>query len=477
MTRSLTISDTGLRLIKAFEGFRPDDTTLVTGIRVVGYGHRLSADDASAHMSRLEAEELLLEDLEPIEVLINDEVHAPLTQGQYDALCSLGFNIGLDALRQSDIVRALNNGRVLDAANGFDVWRKATINGETYVVDALMRRRTAEKSLFLRNEPAVPAPSAMLSPKKDSLAPLGPTDDGLPRVTEDDAVGVIEEANLTPEVEYTLPWKESADDLTVQADDNDGLVSTEDDLEDTSLVAAESDDLIEDAIDREGSLDLEAELLPEDDSYAEVEDVTPETTSSIAQAADSLGDRLTALLDSDDEGEAQALADALPSSLVDAEDETPRSNLVSFPSKERVLDELVEDAIELTDELPVDAAQANADGEDLYLIDNLAEDDVIRASRDPENSIIDPDGDPAENAARYLERRAEEEAETRTTGGGFWIPLVIGSLLLGASGVLVGRGATQLLSAWGPTAVIAAAITGGLMMLFAVYAFMRGRFA
>jgi hypothetical protein len=49
-------------------------------------------------------------------------------------------------------LRALNNGRVLDAANGFDVWRRAKINGESYVVDALVRRRTAEKILFLRPE-------------------------------------------------------------------------------------------------------------------------------------------------------------------------------------------------------------------------------------------------------------------------------------------------------------------------------------
>ena len=65
----------------------------------------------------------------------------------------------------------------------------------------------------------------------------------------------------------------------------------------------------------------------------------------------------------------------------------------------------------------------------------------------------------------------------KRSGGGFWIPLVIGSTLLGASAVLMGRGATELLSNWGPAAVIAAAITGGLMMLFALYAFVRGRFA
>jgi len=62
--------------------------------------------------------------------MINDSVFAPLSQGQFDALCSLAFNIGPKKFLESDVVRALNNGRVLDAANGFDVWRKGEINGQ-----------------------------------------------------------------------------------------------------------------------------------------------------------------------------------------------------------------------------------------------------------------------------------------------------------------------------------------------------------
>ena len=41
MGRHLNISDMGLKLIKAYEGYRPVDRTLVSGQRVVGYGHRL----------------------------------------------------------------------------------------------------------------------------------------------------------------------------------------------------------------------------------------------------------------------------------------------------------------------------------------------------------------------------------------------------------------------------------------------------
>ncbi|MEL6686877.1 MAG: lysozyme [Pseudomonadota bacterium] len=502
MTRTLTISDTGLRLIKAFEGFRPDDKTLVTGIRVVGYGHRLEADDEPVHMSRMEAEEQLLEDLEPVEILINDEVHAPLTQGQYDALCSLGFNIGLDALRSSDVVRALNNGRILDAANGFDVWRKASVNGDVYVVDALMRRRTAEKSLFLRNDPAVPAPTAMLTPLKDPFAPVGPTDDGLPRVNESPDAGIIEDANLVAQDVEGSAF-DSEFDETVDAfipasslsetvfDDNPANFTVE---TETESEAAQSNDIDDDALKQavevlDEDLDMASDFDPnvilnateqsaDADTTSEADIVVEEeqrAPSSIAEAADSLGDRLTALLDTDEVEEAEVLAEAIPSSLVDPEDNTPRSNLVSFPKRELVLTEEMEAASD--DELTVEIQSPQASDEELVLIDSLAEDDVIRASRDPESQVFDPEGDPVENAMLYLERRASEQQPKAKTGGGFWIPLVLGSTLLGASGVLMGRGATELLSNWGPSAVIAAAITGGLMLLFAFYALMRGRFA
>lgn len=575
MTRTLSISDTGLRLIKAFEGFRPVDRELVTGVRVVGYGHRLDSDDP-VHMSRRGAEEQLLQDLELIEEMVNDEVHAPLSQGQYDALCSLAFNIGPEAFRASDIVRAMNNGRVLDAANGFDVWRKATISGKTYVVDALMRRRTAEKSLFLRNEPAVPAPSALLIPEADPFAPLGPTDDGLPEFTDTTAIGIVpdvaidadddwveDEVSVAPETNLlTLPKINTptqveedefesvdADELDAMASndlDDDGFAEAyddededDDDLEDFDESDLDESDLDEAGIDdaeddfedfesEDDDLDGDANLNlavnddlavlgqdpgqdpgqdlgdepkvddteapvdaddgDDDDIYqlravdaVDVPELEENLQSPIAAAADSLGDRLSALLDSDEEAERDEAVD-LPVSLlqptdmedVDA-DSTSRSNLVSFPKREIVMEEaVVEDTIDVAETVLDDVAEEP--DQKVLVIDNLEADDVMRSSRDPENPVFDPDGDPVENAMRYLERQADEKV-TRKSGGGLWVPLALGGLLVGASAVMIGRGATQVLDAWGPTAATASAITGGVLVLFTIYAAARGRFA
>ena len=194
MSTALSISDVGLRLIKAYEGFRPVDVELVSGQRVAGYGHRVMRGE-SLHLSEKKAGKLLLKDLEPYEAMINDSIFAPLTQSQFDALCSLAYNIGPKKFLESDVVRALNNGRVLDAANGFDVWRKGTINGETYVVDALVRRRTAEKVLFLRpSQRPVRAPRVDLETVAD-MNIAGVTTAAAQPILEDS--GVISQLNFS----------------------------------------------------------------------------------------------------------------------------------------------------------------------------------------------------------------------------------------------------------------------------------------
>lgn len=167
MAHVFKISSFGVKLIKAYEGFRPIETTLVSGQRVIGYGHRFQ-DTEEPVISRKRAEDLLKSDLEAYEDLINENVYAPLSQSQFDALVSLSFNIGPQAFLSSSVLHALNNGRPLAAAAGFDEWRKSVINGKTYVVDALVRRRTAEKSLFLRaTEGVVTAPRHEVPPRQD----------------------------------------------------------------------------------------------------------------------------------------------------------------------------------------------------------------------------------------------------------------------------------------------------------------------
>ena len=161
------VSRAAIELIKSFEGFRELAAQTPEGGWTIGYGHAKTAR-AGARVSEAEAELLLLYDLVEIGAMVNGLVYTPLTQNQFDALICFAFNIGLEGFRRSTVLRRINEGLMLQAACSFDMWRKADFEGERIVVDALVRRRAAEKALFLK--PAggwVPAPSPVLRPKLD----------------------------------------------------------------------------------------------------------------------------------------------------------------------------------------------------------------------------------------------------------------------------------------------------------------------
>jgi lysozyme len=167
MRPRLSVSRSAVELIKAFEGFRAKAARLDDGRWTIGYGHTLTAREG-AEITEADAEALLLYDLIQASHAVNEHVFAPLTQNQFDALVSFVFNIGVRAFRGSPTLRRLNEGRPLDAAMTMELWRKSDLDGERIVVDALVRRRAAEKALFLRpTEGWHPAPTALLVPKID----------------------------------------------------------------------------------------------------------------------------------------------------------------------------------------------------------------------------------------------------------------------------------------------------------------------
>lgn len=171
MTPRHRISRAAIELLKRFEGFRARAAELPDGRWTVGHGHTLTARQG-AEVSEKDAEDLLLYDLVAVAHVINESVFAPLTQNQFDALCSFAFNVGADHFRHSSVLRRLNEGQHLQAACAMEMWRQAEVGGERIVVDALVRRRSAEKTLFLTpvNAAWLPAPSPILRPLVDAGA-------------------------------------------------------------------------------------------------------------------------------------------------------------------------------------------------------------------------------------------------------------------------------------------------------------------
>jgi lysozyme len=158
-------------LIKRFEGYRRKAAQLPDGRWTIGYGHTLTARQG-AEVSEADAEALLLYDVMAVSHAVSEQVHAPLNANQFDALCAFTFNIGLDNFARSSVLKRLNEGAPILAACAMELWRKAEVGGEKIVVDALVRRRAAEKALFLTPEGGVwpTAPSHILKPLVDTDA-------------------------------------------------------------------------------------------------------------------------------------------------------------------------------------------------------------------------------------------------------------------------------------------------------------------
>ena len=162
------VSRAAVELIKRFEGYRMKAAQLPDGRWTLGYGHTLTAR-GGASVSEQDAEALLLYDLITVAHAVNENVYTPLNQNQFDALVCFAFNIGTENFIRSGVLRRLNEGSLLQAACAMEMWRKADFEGERIVIDALVRRRSAEKTLFLTPTDGgwVAAPSSVLRPRID----------------------------------------------------------------------------------------------------------------------------------------------------------------------------------------------------------------------------------------------------------------------------------------------------------------------
>lgn len=152
---------TGLNLIKGYEGLRMSAHYTPNEEWTVGYGHSATARHGMS-VTEGDAERLLRQDVQPIEKTIADTVRAPLNQNEHDAIVSLIFNIGEENWKRSTVLRKLNEGDKLAAARAFEMWTRARVNGELVQLDGLVRRRAAEKSLFL-----MPTDASLVVPTAD----------------------------------------------------------------------------------------------------------------------------------------------------------------------------------------------------------------------------------------------------------------------------------------------------------------------
>ena len=136
-------SNVGIQLIKRFEGLRLTAYKAVSTEKfyTIGYGHYGADVSRETIITAIQAEELLRADLKKFENAVT-ALNRTWTQNQFDALVSFAFNCGAANLK-----RLVANRDTLQIADAFLLYNKA--GGK--VLTGLVRRRKAERALFLKN--------------------------------------------------------------------------------------------------------------------------------------------------------------------------------------------------------------------------------------------------------------------------------------------------------------------------------------
>lgn len=136
----------GLDLIKEFEGLRLEAYQDSVGVWTIGYGHTGPEVHAGMTITQEKAEELLKQDLAYAEKYVERYLTVQVTPNQFAAMVSFTYNLGPHNFKSSTLLRCVNKRNPKDAANEFEKWCKAG----GIVVPGLLRRRKAERDLFLR---------------------------------------------------------------------------------------------------------------------------------------------------------------------------------------------------------------------------------------------------------------------------------------------------------------------------------------
>ena len=157
----MKVSDKLIQMLKHHEGVRQKPYRCPAKLWTIGVGHVLYPrqgalkleerdsvplrDEDNRTFSMEEVDDILRHDLERFERGVERYCPVKLTQGQFDALVSFSFNLGLGGLQRSTLRQKVLRGDFEGAAEEF---LKYTIAGGK-VLKGLVSRRNDERALFL----------------------------------------------------------------------------------------------------------------------------------------------------------------------------------------------------------------------------------------------------------------------------------------------------------------------------------------
>lgn len=141
----MKISNTGLNLIKTFEGCYLKAYRCPAGVLTIGYGCTVGVKEGQT-ITQDQADRMLLAELSRFEKAVNN-LGVEFNQNQFDALVSFAYNLGAGIFKGS-LLTAIKSKDWTSVASQMLLYNKARVNGKLTVLKGLDRRRKAEVELF-----------------------------------------------------------------------------------------------------------------------------------------------------------------------------------------------------------------------------------------------------------------------------------------------------------------------------------------
>lgn len=137
-------NESGLKLLKEFEGCRLKAYRDIGGILTIGFGHTGVDVHEDMEINQAMADSLLLKDINNFCKGVNNLLKVSCTDNQYSAMVCFAYNVGLENFKRSTLLNCVNKNNAIGAAGEFGRWNKV----KGVISAGLSRRRESERQLF-----------------------------------------------------------------------------------------------------------------------------------------------------------------------------------------------------------------------------------------------------------------------------------------------------------------------------------------
>lgn len=159
-------------LIEQFEGCRLHPYRDEAGVWTIGWGFTQwdgkPVTGSTAPITQAQADERLTTELTNVASQVACVTKGPLSDYETAALISFVYNLGIGKLATSTLLKKLNAGDRQEAADEFPKW----VYAGGRVLNGLVRRRAAERAMFLGAQPEPTADDLMAAEESGASFPL-----------------------------------------------------------------------------------------------------------------------------------------------------------------------------------------------------------------------------------------------------------------------------------------------------------------